>query len=148
MPATLLDDAHDFGSGLFYVGKLAASGIGCAAALLVELVGFLRIGAHGFLCHFRAHHALAQAVQHAGFQSGTGDGASIIAAIAENVVGAGIAVLPTTATGAAATRAKHEAGQEGTRAMGGVEIAIPGFHVLGGGAGSLDPVLVERGLAG
>ena len=33
VPATLLDDAHDFGSGLFYVGKLAASGSGCAAAL-------------------------------------------------------------------------------------------------------------------
>jgi hypothetical protein len=47
MPASLLDDANDLCYGLCSIGKLATVGLGRPAALAVEPVGFLCIGAHG-----------------------------------------------------------------------------------------------------
>jgi len=81
VPAALLDHAHDFGDGLGGVGKLAPGGFGRGAALAVEPVGFLGIGAHGFGGHFRGHHLVPQASQNSRFQRLARNGAAIVAAV-------------------------------------------------------------------
>jgi len=42
-------------------------GLGCVAALAVEAIGFLCMGAHCLGRHLRRHHAVAQAGQHTAF---------------------------------------------------------------------------------
>ncbi len=144
MPAALLDDAHDLGDRLRGLSKFAACGVGCIAALAIEPVGFLRVGTHGFGRHVRRHHALAQPGQHAGFQRLPGDGSGIVAAVAQDVVGAGVAILPATGIRAAATATEQQAGQQGAWAMRGVHCAIPGEAALRALARCLDPGLVAR----
>lgn len=108
--AALLDDADDLGNGLNRLGKLAAGGVLALAMLAVEPIGFLRIGAYRLRRHGRRHHVIAQAGQHTGFQHVAGDGAGVVAAIGENVVGTGEAILPAPGVGAAATAAEHQPG--------------------------------------
>ena len=143
MPTALLDDAHDLRNGLCRLGKLAAGSVGCIAALTVEPIGFLSVGPHGFGGHLRRHHAFAQASQHTGLQCLAAHSASIVAAIAEHMVGASVAILPAPGIGAFATAAEQQTGQQGARAVGGVEPAIPGEAALHALTRRLDLLPVE-----
>ena len=125
MPASLLDDANDLGNGLFDLGKLTTVCLGGIAALAVEPVGFQCIGAHRLRHHVRGHKTLTQTRQHPVFERLTTDGAGIVATVAEQMVGAGKAILSAPGICAATAAAEHQTGQERARAMGGVHPAVP-----------------------
>ena len=126
MPAALLDDAHDLGNGFRCFGQFLAAGLGTGTALAVEPVGFLGIGPHGFRRHLRGHHVVAQPGQDTSLQRLAAYCAGIVAAIAQDMIGAGVTVLPPLGVGPTTAGADHEAGQQVARPVGGIEIAIPG----------------------
>lgn len=142
--AALLNDAHDFPDGLHSLGKLATHGLCRASSLMVEPVGFLRIGAHGLGGDGRCHHPLAQAGQHTGFQNLAVDGSSIAAAMRQHMVGACVR-SSATGIGTSAAAAEQQAGQQGAWAVSGIQRAISGEAALHALARSFDLVLVTGG---
>ncbi|MGC0054760.1 hypothetical protein ACNSPG_20215 [Brucella pituitosa] len=69
-----LDDAADLLLDLY---QFCFPGIAAGAALPVQPIGFLGIGAHRLLNDLRRHHPVLQAREHAGFQILTRDRAAV-----------------------------------------------------------------------
>lgn len=98
-------------------GQRLAVGVAGRAALAVEAVGLLGIGAHRLRRDLRRHEPVPEPGQHARFQRLAGDGAAVGATAVHDVVGAGVAVLAAQRVGTAAAAADKQAGEQRARAV-------------------------------
>ncbi|OUI94136.1 hypothetical protein HK13_06675 [Acetobacter indonesiensis] len=95
--------------------------IGVGAALAVEPVGLLGIGAHGFGRDLRCHHPVLQTGEHATFQVGAGDRPTIDAGAIRHMAGAGETVGTPQRVGTTALTAEQQTREQGFRATCAVE---------------------------
>ena len=111
MPASLLDDANNFRYSRCSLGKLATVGLGGTAALAVEPVGFLCIGAHCFRHHVRGHQTLTQTRQPLVFERLTKRRCGHCRSRCRAHDWSGEAVLSAPGIGAATTAAEDQTGE-------------------------------------